>query len=437
MKSDLTRDTFDPAKQLSRVIMQQGRVALDADHNEQVAIFWHYLRALAEDVIGPHAAPAAAGGFELEVTDKSQVTISAGRYYVDGILVENDTMRAYGEQPHYPVADDDPLITLSGGEAATMFVYLDVWERHVTWIDDAGLREVALGGPDTCTRAQVVWQVRVAPFEASADGNADPECSTELKRLVPLSQATLTAALDPGETTDDLRVMPPESKYRGAENQLYRVEVHAPGDAGTATFKWSRDNGSVVTPLTTIDGNDLRVGSTRGFAAGDWVELTNDVLDLRGEPGLLLRLAKVEGDALSLDPADASITFDASAELHPKVRCWNQSSSEDIVLVDGGEQIHEPSEVQPNWIALEDGILVQFDDGPYRTGDYWLIPARVATGKLEWPSTDGNPAAMRARGIHHHYAPLGFVAWDGKALSVSESCRCTFGRIAVCADQQR
>ena len=174
MKSDLTGDTFEPTKQLSRVIMQQGRVALDADHNEQVAIFWHYLRALAEDVIGPHAAPAAAGGFELEVTDESQVTISAGRYYVDGILVENDTMRAYGEQPHYPVADGDPLLTLSGGEAATLFVYLDAWERHVTWIDDAGLREVALGGPDTCTRAQVVWQVRVAPFEASADSHADP-----------------------------------------------------------------------------------------------------------------------------------------------------------------------------------------------------------------------------------------------------------------------
>ena len=33
--------------------------------------------------------------------------------------------------------------------------------------------------------------------------------------------------------------------YRGVENQLYRVEVHRGGDAEEATFKWSRDNGSV------------------------------------------------------------------------------------------------------------------------------------------------------------------------------------------------
>ena len=31
MKGDFTRDTFDPAKHFSRVLMQQGRVTLDAD----------------------------------------------------------------------------------------------------------------------------------------------------------------------------------------------------------------------------------------------------------------------------------------------------------------------------------------------------------------------------------------------------------------------
>ena len=43
--------------------------------------------------------------------------------------------------------------------------YLDVWERHVTAYEDEdeeriGIREVALRGPDTATRAQVVWQVK-------------------------------------------------------------------------------------------------------------------------------------------------------------------------------------------------------------------------------------------------------------------------------------
>ena len=38
MKADLTRDTFHPLKHYSRVLMQQGRVQLDADMNEQAAI---------------------------------------------------------------------------------------------------------------------------------------------------------------------------------------------------------------------------------------------------------------------------------------------------------------------------------------------------------------------------------------------------------------
>jgi hypothetical protein len=35
-------------------------------------------------------------------------------------------------------------------------------------------------------------------------------------------------------------------------------------------------------------------------------------------------------------------------------------------------------------IDLEDGIQIQFlTGGKYPTGDYWLIPARVATGDVE------------------------------------------------------
>ena len=38
MKGDYSRDTFDPAKHFTRVLMQQGRVQLDADWNEQAAL---------------------------------------------------------------------------------------------------------------------------------------------------------------------------------------------------------------------------------------------------------------------------------------------------------------------------------------------------------------------------------------------------------------
>jgi hypothetical protein len=67
MRGDFTRNTFDPSMHYSRVLMQQGRVQLDADWNEQAAIFTHFLRALARDLIGPYGAPAGSAGFQLVV----------------------------------------------------------------------------------------------------------------------------------------------------------------------------------------------------------------------------------------------------------------------------------------------------------------------------------------------------------------------------------
>jgi hypothetical protein len=69
-------------------------------------------------------------------------------------------------------------------------------------------------------------------------------------------------------------------------------------------------------------------------------------------------------------------------------------------------------------LPLEDGIEIQFPQAiagsaaaKYRHGDYWLIPARVATGNIEWPQvTDSkgekSPASLPPHGVEHHYAPL-------------------------------
>ena len=59
MKDDVTRNTFHALKHFSRVLMQQGRVQLDADWNEQVAIHHHFLRRFAADVMVPAAARSA------------------------------------------------------------------------------------------------------------------------------------------------------------------------------------------------------------------------------------------------------------------------------------------------------------------------------------------------------------------------------------------
>jgi Family of unknown function (DUF6519) len=455
MKGDFTRDTFDAAKHYSRVLMQQGRVTLDADANEQTSILLHYMRTLAADLIGPYAAPMAAPGFGLTYdANAGDLIIGAGRYYVDGILVENDGPCTYQQQPDYPLPDDDPLAQEITAQTGKYFwAYLDVWERHITYLEDDHIRESALNGPDTCTRAKMLWQVKALPpsdnFPPNLPGSASPQtCSAPLGTLTAISQAALAARVDPGAASATACVTAPDSDYRGTENQLYRVEIHTPGTAGTATFKWSRDNGSVVTAWLGSTGNDLQVLHGRGFEAGNWVELSNDTLELQGLPGTLVLLTKVQGDTLTIDPTTASPASGLAwvpQLINPTVRRWDQVSNDEITLNGGAVTIQEKPANGDNWIDLEQGIQIEFSPGgQYRTGDYWLIPARVATGNIEWPpllDASGNPetdsagnvipAPMPPDGIEHHFAPLGFLSLSGKALTTG-GCQCTFAPASPC-----
>ena len=95
------------------------------------------------------------------------------------------------------------------------------------------------------------------------------------------------------------------------------------------------------------------------------------------------------------------------------------------------------------WIALEDGIQVQFLPSPdatrqatlYRYGDYWMIPARVATGDIEWPSklTGTTKVALprSPRGIRHHYAPLAILKPVAAGWTITD-CRCDFQPLNGC-----
>ncbi|HWU85742.1 MAG TPA: DUF6519 domain-containing protein [Kofleriaceae bacterium] len=447
MKGDFSRITFDAANHFSRVLTQQGRVTLDADSNEQAAILLHYVRTLARDLIGPSGGPADALGFQLSLDPSANpkaLKISAGRYYVDGILCENEADDyTYHDQPDYAPGDDDKLLAhLKSPQPGTSFwLYLDIWERHLTPVEDDRMREVALGGPDTCTRAKVVWQVKALELPS---GNPNNSCTAPLAGLSAIGAAEMAAELDPGHPINDPCVVAPDARYRGAENQLYRVEIHrGSGPSGQPTFKWSRDNGSVASAWLRTEGNDLLVASARGFSAGAWIELTDDQRELRGEPGVLVKLASVDGNRLRVDPGSiptsASLVW-APTLRNPKVRRWDQIETDDITLDDGAIPISEVTDADLPWIHLEDGLRVRFqptggDKQQYRSGDYWLIPARVATGDIEWPRHDGTAQLQPPHGIEHHYAPLGVLRWkDGEGGQELElkSCLCLLDKINPC-----
>lgn len=202
MKGDYSRDTFDSRKHYRRVLMQQGRVQLDADWNEQVANLLHYVQSLARDVIGPYGAagdgPAFMIGADPNPPDKTKFTdfsIGQGRYYVDGILCELNERTSYYQQPDYPLdptSDNDKL------PEPPFLVYLDVWERHITTVEDPHIHEVALGEADTAARTQVVCQVKVKSWQDLKLPFEPVKVTCENSGLVELVITTLKSNLHPG-----------------------------------------------------------------------------------------------------------------------------------------------------------------------------------------------------------------------------------------------
>jgi hypothetical protein len=449
MSGDYSRKTFDRAKHYSGVLMQQGRVQLDSDANEQLAIQHYRDETEAIDVIGQSGVPKKNDGFKIGTTpDGLDLTIKAGRYYVGGLLCELETASTYLNQPHFPKPEFttliDPPTDPPGGreldlDDGTYLVYLDAWQREITALDDKLLREVALGGPDTTTRIQNVWQVRLLRVGDVASPNTPPEnaitCKTPFAafdELAPFSTGKLNARTQPPQPETSACLLPPGTGYNRLENQLYRVEVHTGGSLNQTTFKWSRDNASVESKITKIVDavvtvSDLGKDEMLSFASGQWVEIVDDESTLKGEPHPLVQIDEI-------GPGPNEITLTASADAFAngpglKLRRWDQTGIN--ADADGF------SANLSTWIELEGGIQVSFSAGNYRAGDYWLIPARTATGEIEWPPykiPNVSPEAQSPRGIRHHYCRLALIESQGNALTFVADCRKPFPALTeICA----
>src|ERR1051326_2030209 len=451
--------------------MQQGRVQLDADWNEQASILLRYQQVLAADLIGPHGGPVHNCGFVVnDFSTASAVNgdfrLSSGHYYVDGILCEIDPQPvavamvvATPAQPKQIVVaswsvddlafakgqyvelfappnktllatvadinqseskltlDQDvsafkPVslrrVTTYRGQsdlpdpgalpAGKQVVYLDVWERLITYVEDDSIREVALNGSDTSARSRFVCQVKVT--DVRADGT-DP---TTL--LDPPNRGFLRARSAKAAASTDPCTISPNARYRGPQNQLYRVEIHTGGSlasSGSAvpTFKWSRENGAVVFPIVRSAGDSAFVLESLGrddrfgLAEGDWVEIQDDDSVLLNRADKLLEVQSIDRSTMTVTLSGASGSkTGATPAKHPLLRRWDQKFDDPTEggLEKGADNAALIVEGD-DWLDLENGVQIQFPaptagqpPAQYRTGDYWLIPARVATGDVEWPT---------------------------------------------------
>src|SRR5580700_10368034 len=111
MGSDIARISFDKTRKYDSVVMQQGRVFVEADWNEQQIIAQAELRADVLDIVGPAGTPNGGYviGFPPSPSTPYDLSIAAGTMYVGGVRVDT-AATTYSTQPDWisPPAPSSP-----------------------------------------------------------------------------------------------------------------------------------------------------------------------------------------------------------------------------------------------------------------------------------------------------------------------------------------
>ena len=326
-----------------------------------------------------------------------KISLGKGRYYVDGLLVENES------------EVDSAKLTKNG----LYLAYLDVWGRHISAAEDETLLEPALGGPDTTTRIKTEWQLRCQYLGTKSAFTLDEIRKRYYGVWPQLSAPGVTDYWQLPLSTGRMKI--DATQFNLTENQLYRVEVHTgnfdqDGKATTLQFKWSRNNGSIVATVKAIDATtktielaDANLNIQNAFSEASLIEICDDVCSRTGSPGYLI-------------DADMSLIRDGKIKLKENWGYERQPSElETPILIRRWDGVHNTKSFE-----LEEGLTVTFDGGDvyYRSGDYWLIPTR-ADGIIGWENNTPQPA----QGIEHHFAAL--------ALIVNETTNFTFENLSI------
>jgi hypothetical protein len=259
MKGDFSRRISDAGNHYTGVLHQQGRVWLDSDWNEDVSARLELIRRETVDVVGFCGVPEPGAAFLIEANPNAATpgdfligggSGTRGRAYINGILCQMDAQTTYLTQPDLP---NPPAIAMpTDGSDLVAVVYLEVWQRLITALEDEALREVALGGPDTTARIKTIAQVRVALVPRSSGSLVT--CSNALQFLPQPGSGTLTTLQPQISLPADLCRLPDPNNFTGRQNSLYRVEIHEGGDpigapANTIAVSLAQDAAARTTTL--------------------------------------------------------------------------------------------------------------------------------------------------------------------------------------------
>lgn len=372
-----------------------------------------------------------------DATQQPEFSAAAGNFHIDGLVLHNLTDRYYPginfpTGPGFAVPDlqiRNPANTAPRNLAANdrLVAYLEGYERHITFVEDGGIREPALGSTiDTTTRTQALGQVKVA----AALGLTGEQIQAAFEnRLLPTG--TLAITLPPANPNPDPCALPASGGYTGLDNRLYRFEVHTGGPLANVLLKWSRDNGSEYFSALSATAAQLSFTAGTDLQPGDLVEVLSERIDRSDSAigffdavsnrfvapersvGQLVRLVSVAAPPGSadlfftlVDPFDDTLVvnltladFGDPANPQLRVRRWHGL-------------IRRDNAADPYVVRIENGIEVRITGG-FSAGDYWLFEARAGN------QAAAGFSASAPHGPERLFAPLALLEFGGSAQPLS------------------
>ncbi len=438
MGSDRARLSYDSRQDYRAVVMQQGRVTVEADWNEQQQIAGEQLREQTLDIVGPAGTPD--DGYRIIETGVSSsppfdFSVGPGTMYVGGERVTLAAAVDYNQQEQWLDRLGDPdWVDLPNPRQppGDELIYLYLREQEVSAVEDHALREIALGGPDTAARVRLIQHiVRLATAAADcakALGDAQAKWASEGLTFAPatmrlLSGATLLVSFPPLPPADPCEPAAPDG-FLGADNQLIRIQISGPN-----RFLWGYDNASFLYRVDVKNPTTLHLQSRPPDAfhqprAGQAVEVLCSAAKLANgeyvaEPsGFVTTLTapyNPDTQEVALAGAPPADKYGDGTAAHPSpprvfVRVWEQEVTfTPGTAVDLGNT----------------GLRVTLDTGgggPFHVGDYWLVAVRPSEPRNVYPERYLQ-APQPPDGPRLWACPLGVIAWNNAVLKVVDDCR--------------
>lgn len=441
MSADRGRLTHYPPRKYREVVSQQGRVLLDADANESQRIGTEELRREALDVVGPVGTPD--DGYQV-VPSGSAFQVNRGTMYVGGLRVTLESTVQYEKQPEWldnnaiaPWGDGlwrDPAVFQKLGAQVTLVLR----EQEITAVEDPALRDVALGGPDTCARTRLLQRIVAVDTKAQTCAGAtaaaidfwstrglvyDPDTASLTARarllVTPVTNPPAPSPCDP----------PSASGYLGADNQMLRVMItQLDGTTNAGTLIWGYYNASMLYRATVQTATTVRL-ATRPVSAefqprtGQVVQVLLRAADL-GEGAFA---AALTGHVAKLTtpyaPDTQIVTLPAALPQPPHgngtnvyVRLW-----EDQVAFTVGT----PVELADTGLQV---TITKASAGALHIGDYWQIAVRPLTPNTVYPERL-LAAPQPPDGPRMWACPLAVIGPGGKPVKVFDDCRRPFDNL--------